>query len=154
MIDFERRMARPADRRRVPRGGRRSGDQEGRSPLVLVADSYAGARRPCVRYLRHFHFLIKEVGDRDRLLTTIAEALPALILLETDLPDLSPRQLGGFLGAHGRTRSIPIIVMASGRGRAASFGNGGFHPAAVLVKPFSLRRMLQDIRLVLRRIRS
>jgi chemosensory pili system protein ChpA (sensor histidine kinase/response regulator) len=129
----------------MPRGGRRSGDREGRDPLVLIADSYESARRPCARYLDHFHFLTKEAGDRDQALATIAEAIPAVILIETDLPDLSPWRLSGYLNAHGRTRVIPIIVMVSTGGRP-SYSSGGFRPAAVLVKPFSLTEMLQHIR--------
>jgi PleD family two-component response regulator len=148
MIDSQRRTALQPDRRRIPRGGRRDSDREGRHPLVLVADSYEGARRPCARYLDHFHFLTKEAGDRDHALATIAEALPDVILIETDLPDLSPWRLSGYLSAHGRTRSIPIIVMVSTGGQP-SYAKGGFRPAAVLIKPFSLTGMLQNIRRVL-----
>ena len=43
-----RRVGRPVDRRSVPRGGRRETDRSGRHPNVLVADSYEGARVPCV----------------------------------------------------------------------------------------------------------
>ncbi len=148
MIDPQRRAAHQKERRRVPRGGRRITDQDGRHPFVLVADSYEGARAPLARYLDHFHFLAKEAGDRDQALSTIAEAIPAVILIETDFPDLFPWRLSGYLSAHGRTRAIPIIVMVS-TGARPSYATGGFRPRAVLVKPFSLAAMLRDIRRVL-----
>jgi CheY-like chemotaxis protein len=92
--------------------------------------------------------LVKEAGDRDQTLATIAEAIPAVILIEIDLPELSPWGLAGYLNAHGRTRSIPIIVMISTGGQP-SYSTGSFRPAAVLGKPFSLTAMLSDIRRVL-----
>ena len=55
------RGARP-DRRRVPRGGRRTTDRTGLHPTILVADSYEGARRPCARYLDRFHFQVVEAS--------------------------------------------------------------------------------------------
>src|SRR6476646_919215 len=104
MIDAQRRSPRERDRRRVARGGRRGTDQEGRHPLVLVAESYEAARQSCARYLDHFNFLVREAGDRDQALAAVAET-PAVILIEGDLPDLSPPQLAGYLVADPRTRS-------------------------------------------------
>ena len=77
----ERRQPQAVDRRRVPRGGRRTDDQPGRHPNLLVADGYLGARTPCVRYLDRFGFAVDEAGDANEALAIIDAKAPNLILL-------------------------------------------------------------------------
>src|ERR1700675_3109397 len=83
------RRQRSGDRRRVPRGGRRPGDQPGRYPSLLVADSYKGARTPCVRYLDRFGFRVDEAADGNEALAAIAARPPHVILVEDALPKMS-----------------------------------------------------------------
>src|SRR6266508_3164295 len=73
------------DRRRVPRGGRRDGDQPGRFPNLLVADDYDGARIPCVRYLDRFGFHIEQAVDGQEALSKVEAAPPHVILVASSL---------------------------------------------------------------------
>jgi two-component system phosphate regulon response regulator PhoB len=149
MVITERRREPESDRRRVPRGGRRSGDQPGRYPNLLIADSYDGARQPCARYLDRFGFRVEECADGDECLAAIDARPPHLILIEDDLPKMSASRLVRHLKEQDRTKVIPVIVMFS------DFEAHGHHhveteSAAALVKPFALSTMLQEIRRVLR----
>jgi len=144
----ERRQG-SGDRRRVARGGRRPADQPGRHPQLLVADSYDGARIPCVRYLDRFGFSVEQAADANEALASIATKPPQLILVEDGLPKMSAWRMVRQLKEQAETRSIPVIVMTS------DFDPGTRQPAqseaaAVLVKPFALSTMLQEIRRVLR----
>jgi two-component system phosphate regulon response regulator PhoB len=137
------------ERRSVPRGGRRPGDQPGRHPNLLVADSYEGARIPCVRYLDRFGFRVDQAADGNEALASIATRPPHLILIEDGLPKVSGWRMLRRLKDQPQTRSIPVIVMTSdfdAAGRQAS----QIDAAGVLVKPFALSTMLQEIRRVLR----
>ena len=147
MTITERRSDSGADRRQFPRGGRRDGDQAGRFPHLLVADSYDGVRVPCVRYLTRFGFHVEQAADGDEALAKIDAAPPHMILVESGLPKASVSQIVRQLRDRVDSRSIPIIVMASSleRGATGDAWHGGW-----LVKPFALSVMLQEVRRVFR----
>ena len=133
----------------MPRGGRRPTDRPGRYPTLLVAESYAPVRRPFVRYLEHFSFRVTQATNGDELLAAVTHVRPHVILTEVALPHMNAQRLSQWLGNSQQTRGIPVIVMADApsEGSDARLGN----PAAVLVKPFPLSTMLDEVRRVLRR---
>lgn len=135
----DRRQAPGPDRRRFPRGGRRETDQPGRHPKIAVIDRYEGVRQPCVRYLEHFNFDVTEAAGPQAGLTLLESVRPALALMEEgEAPDFERLRLqAGLL-------SIPCISMATALGDAQRPCDG------VLVKPFALGAMLDEIRRVLR----
>jgi CheY-like chemotaxis protein len=143
MSDGKRRGL--TDRRRVRRGGRRTYDRPGTHPPILVADSYDGARIPAARYLSRFHFEVSEASDGEQALKRILASPPQVILADWSLPSMPAPRLCQWLEQSWRTRNIPVIVMV-----------GDCEPtdappvAGVLVKPFPLSSMLEEIRRVLR----
>lgn len=149
MIPANRRAARQGDRRSVPRGGRRQTDRAGRHPNVLVADSYEGARVPCVRYLQHLGFRVDEAADGEQALALIRVAPPHLIMAEQRLPKMPAWRLKQRLALSERTQHIPIIVTVSDFNLAAS-DRESQGMASVLVKPFPLAAMISEVRRVLR----
>src|SRR5262245_59898074 len=112
MTTSERRSTR-ADRRQVARGGRRTDDQPGRYPHLLVADSYENARTPCVRYLDRFGFHVDEATDGNEALAMIEAKPPHVILVDAGLPHLSAARLVRRLREQPHTRSVRVIVMTS-----------------------------------------
>lgn len=150
MSEDERRADGRPDRRRVARGGRRGHDRSGRHPIVLVAESYAAARSPYVRYLDRFNFHVEQASDGEQALALINTTPPHVILVERDLPLLSAGRLSQWLAQNWRTRHIPIIVLAG----SIPLPPGSEPPtegmAGVLIKPFQLTQMLEEIRRVLR----
>jgi DNA-binding response OmpR family regulator len=144
--DPEAHRTGPRDRRRAPRGGRREYDQPGRSPSVLVADSYAGARRPFVRYLERYHFDVVEATSGEEALAHISTHPPRIVLIEWDLPMLGDAQLSEWLIGAWRRREVQVIAMAGDRDAHAPM----LRADGVLMKPFSLVAMLEEIRRVLR----
>jgi DNA-binding response OmpR family regulator len=142
--DSELRKAVLADRRRVPRGGRRSTDRAGRYPRVIVADSYAGARVPYARYLNDLGFDVVEADNGETLLTLIERATPQVILMEKDLPKWPAWCLATLLELDHRTRDVPLIVMAGATDDEMP------QTAGILTKPFHLPSMIEEIRRVLR----
>lgn len=141
------------DRRRVPRGGRRTTDRPGKYPPVLVAESYDGVRRSCARYLDRLHFQVAEASDGEQALRQIAAEPPLLVLAELNLPSMPAPRLAQWLSQSWRTRQIPVIVLASGDldpSDTSVSEDLRSVVAGVLVKPFTLSRMLDEIRRVIR----
>jgi len=124
-------------------------DRPGRYPTVLIADSYEAARVPYARYLHRYGFQVEEAADGERALAAINAAPPHVILVEHDLPALSAGRLGHWLAQNWRTRHIPLIVLAANNAVSVDTARPP-RPAGVLVKPFRLNQMLNEIRRVLR----
>jgi DNA-binding response OmpR family regulator len=135
----DRRQTSGPDRRRFPRGGRRETDQPGRHPKIAVIDRYEGVRQPCVRYLEHFNFDVAEAADPQAGITLLESVRPALALMEEgETRDFERLHLqAGLL-------SIPCISMATALGDVQRPCDG------LLVKPFALGAMLDELRRVLR----
>ena len=132
----------------MPRGGRRTEDRPGRHPPVLVADSYDGVRRACARYLGHFYFQVAEATNGEEALGLIGGTLPRVILTESTLPMMPAPRLTQWLAQSWRTRDIPVIVLTQ-ESEAGGLSRRAGH---VLVKPFTLSDMLQEVRRVLRTV--
>jgi DNA-binding response OmpR family regulator len=140
------------DRRRVPRGGRRTIDRSGKHPTVLVAESYDGVRKSCARYLDRFNFQVAQAADGEEALSHIAAEPPQVILAESNLPAMPIARLSQWLLQSWRTRQIPVIVMTGGLDFSDPSSPRDVRGlvAGVLVKPFTLRTMLAEVRRVIR----
>ena len=149
MTEAERRSDLGGDRRAAPRGGRRPYDRPGRFPNLLVADSYDGARVPCVRYLDHFGFHVDQATNGQEARACIDAVVPHVVLAELTLPGTSAAALGDLLDQDSRTRSVPLIVLQSDF-ETDQVVERPSRASAVLIKPFSLATMLQQVRQALR----
>jgi CheY-like chemotaxis protein len=134
-----------SDRRRVPRGGRRPYDRRGCHPPILVADGCEGARLPAVRYLARYNFEVAEAANGEEALQRIVATPPQVILADWSLPSMPAPRLCQWLEQSWRTRNIPVIVMVG------DYQGEPIPPVAgILVKPFSLATMLEELRRVIR----
>jgi CheY-like chemotaxis protein len=149
MSESDRRNEQTGDRRAVPRGGRRPYDRPGRFPNLLVADSYEGARVPCARYLDHFGFRVEQAADGNQALAILSTLQPHVVLAELALPAVSAAGICEWLDRDPRTRSVPVIVLQSDFDADQAVERPE-RADAVLVKPFPLATMLQQVRQALR----
>jgi DNA-binding response OmpR family regulator len=143
--DGNRRESLRPDRRRFPRGGRRDGDIAGRHPTVAIIERYHGVRRPVARYLEHFNFAVAEAADAERAVAVLQGARPAVVLIEAD-KSLAFETI--YHQAHAL--DIPVISMISAFSDAETAHAEASGAAGVLLKPFTLGTMLDEIRRVLR----
>lgn len=121
------------------------GDLPGRHPTIAIIEQYEGVRRPCARYLDHFHFEVAEAATPDQGLEILQQKDPAVILME-DVESAATEQIQ----QHARARAIPVVSMTSAFGDTATRRAEALGAVGVLVKPFALGAMLQEIRRVLR----
>jgi DNA-binding response OmpR family regulator len=116
---------------------------------VLVAESYDGVRSSCSRYLDRFNFHVTEAVNGEEALARIAADPPHVILTELNLPAMPAGRLAQWLSQSWRTEQIPVIVLSADLDPAA-YQDVRPLVAGLLVKPFSLAKMLEEIRRVIR----
>ncbi len=143
------RRERALDRRSVPRGGRRATDKPGWYPTVLVAESYQSVRQMLVQFLNARHFRVEEAINGRQVLAELQTVTPAVIVTEQGLPGLAAlRELGEDAGRLA-WRQIPTIVMMSEDSPDTLDSLPG-HLSGVVVKPFRLETLLEEVRRALR----
>jgi PleD family two-component response regulator len=76
----EQERRRTEDRRASPRGGRRPGDVQGYSPLVLVADDDANSGARCVAILARLRFAVAPAHSVDEAIKIMTSLHPDLIV--------------------------------------------------------------------------
>lgn len=97
------------DRRRTPRGGRRPGDPQGCSPLILVADDDAEAGARCVAILARLRFAVAPAHS-------VEEAVKAMEALRPNLIVARQRHepaLRAHMAANPAIGDIPLITLTA-----------------------------------------
>jgi PleD family two-component response regulator len=104
--DHDRRRS-GADRRSSPRGGRRPGDVQGYSPLILVADDDANAGAHCVAILARLRFAVAPAHSVDEAIKVMSSLHPTLVV--TRLKD--NEGLREQMAAHPDLGDIPVVTL-------------------------------------------
>jgi len=97
------------DRRSSPRGGRRPGDIQGYSPLILVADDDANSGAHCVAILARLRFAVAPAHSVDEAIKVMASLHPALIVTRLRNEAALREQM-----AANALADIPIITLSPG----------------------------------------
>jgi CheY-like chemotaxis protein len=98
MTDSSERRQGP-DRRSRPRGGRRTTDPSGYSPLVLVVDRDTHGRETCEAILAKLRFAVAPVESPEKALSIMAALKPDIVVVR----DSDAALLRGI--------SAPLVVM-------------------------------------------
>src|SRR5262252_399952 len=105
--DGAQERRRGPDRRATPRGGRRPGDIQGYSPLILVADDDANSGARCVAILSRLRFAVAPAHSVDEAIKVIESLHPNLIVARLrDEPAL--RQ---HMASHPEIGEIPMVTL-------------------------------------------
>jgi CheY-like chemotaxis protein len=81
-----------SDRRAASRGGRRSGDKPGSTPLVVVADEEPGSRATCETILAKLNFAVAPVDSVGRALEVMATLRPQIVVAKVRDAELLKQQ--------------------------------------------------------------
>jgi PleD family two-component response regulator len=96
-----------SDRRSSPRGGRRPGDVQGYSPLILVADDDANAGAHCVAILARLRFAVAPAHSVDEAIKVMNSLHPTLVVTRLK-DDAGLRQQ---MAAHPELGDIPVVTL-------------------------------------------
>jgi len=105
--DGEQDRRHAGDRRSSPRGGRRPGDLQGYSPLILVADDDANSGAHCVAILARLRFAVAPAHSVDEAIKVMTSLHPNLIV--TRLKDEAA--LREQMAANPSLGDIPIVTL-------------------------------------------
>jgi len=122
-----------------------------RQPLILVVDDNDGNREMVADYLRAKGYGVEAVSSGAEALDSLATGLPAVILLDIQMPDLNGLEVIRRIRAEPGSASIPIIAltalaMPGDQERILQAGADIY-----LSKPVRLSHLAQTIRAFVRR---
>ena len=95
------------DRRNTPRGGRRPGDPQGYSPLILVADDDANSGAHCVAILARLRFAVAPAHSVDEAIKVMNSLHPTLIVTRLK----NEAALREQMAANPNIGDIPIVAL-------------------------------------------
>lgn len=99
-----------------------------------------------VRYLDRYGFNVSDAANGEEALSRILVTTPRIVLIEWSLPMMSAERMSQWLAQGWRTRDVRVIALVNDEPAVRLP-----QPDAVLIKPFSLTTMLEEIRQILRR---
>ena len=88
-------------------------NSDGKGPLLLLVDSDAHHRTYHAMILQRFEYRVSTAVTAEAALQMIADALPALVITELDLPGMSGQDLLRHLRRAPRTAEIPVIALSA-----------------------------------------
>jgi len=104
------------DRRRFARGGRRSTDVQGYTPLVFVVDARPSGRHTCEAILAKLRFAVAPFDSIDQAKRAIRGLKPDLVLVTKDHFD----EMRASLSAGRDEGGLPILPLPDGELSTAS----------------------------------
>ena len=132
---------------------RRHGSRNSTNPCITIVDGDIALALALSDNLKTEGYVVESVDRGDEAVKKLADAPPDLVILDWMSPGLSGPEICTRLRAEEATRMLPIIML-SARGeeflrlRGFSAGADDF-----VVKPFSMRELIERVRALLRRSR-
>jgi DNA-binding response OmpR family regulator len=117
--------------------------QTGRIGRVLVVYGDAATRRQCRRALEEAGCMVSEADTGVTALGAVREAVPALIVIDDQLPDVPGWQAAAWLRSMPMLQETPIVML----GVRPANADGPADPASWLAKPFSAGSLWRAIRM-------
>ena len=132
---------------------RRNGSRNSTNPCITIVDGDIALALALSDNLKTEGYVVESVDRGDEAVRKLADAPPDLVILDWMSPGISGLEICSRLRAEEATRMLPIIML-SARGeeflrlRGFSAGADDF-----VVKPFSMRELIERVRALLRRSR-
>ncbi|GCF09217.1 response regulator [Dictyobacter arantiisoli] len=115
-------------------------------PIVLVVDDSPTVRKIVQMTLQREHIKVVTVGDGLSALTSVADEMPALILLDIQLPRMDGYQICQIIRKHLQFRQIPIIMLSGKDGLFDKMRGRLAGSTEYLTKPFDSAELVQTVK--------
>jgi two-component system, OmpR family, phosphate regulon response regulator PhoB len=113
---------------------------------ILIVENERDIADVMRRYLEFEGFAITCATSVDQARAACVRELPGLILLDWHLPDIEGDQWSVELRAHPATAGIPIMMMTGGYPSPQLLSQLSAARIPLLIKPFSLDKLVEHIR--------
>jgi two-component system, cell cycle sensor histidine kinase and response regulator CckA len=113
------------------------------SVLILVVDDEPSVRRFAARVLHDEGFVVREAGDGEQALEIVHAGGVSALVCDVVMPRLNGVQVMESLArSHPH---LPVVLMSGYAARELQ-GLGIAAPCALLTKPFSAERLVEEVR--------
>ncbi len=116
-----------------------------RVPLVLVVDDSVTVRKVTSRLLERSGYRVATAKDGVEALERMREELPAVVLLDIEMPRMDGFELTGHLRAQAQTEKLPIIMISSRTAEKHRMHARDLGVTMFLGKPFNDALLLRQI---------
>lgn len=113
-------------------------------PLCFVVDDHLDTREGFAEYLRESGFDVQTAADAGELRSLLAEATPAAVLMDVQMPRVDGWTLTREIKANERTRHVRVLVVSASVGdgpRAADEAGAD----ALIGKPCDPHRIVAEL---------
>lgn len=115
-------------------------------PTVLVVDDSPTVRKIVQMTLQREHIRVITASDALSALTAVADEMPALILLDIQLPRMDGYNICQIIRKHMQFRSIPIIMLSGKDGLFDKMRGRLAGSTEYLTKPFDSAELVQTVK--------
>jgi DNA-binding response OmpR family regulator len=124
---------------------------QSQTPLVIVAEDDVDARRVIAGYLKTLSLRVIEVDDGVTALEHIENEVPALLILDLNLPSMGGFELCERVREKDATSKVPVLVVT---GRNSLEDHARAREVGVtkyISKPFKKKEFVEAVRTLLKR---
>lgn len=114
------------------------------SLIVVIEDNLSNARL-AEKLLRHAGYEVRVAEDGEMGLTTIANTLPDLILVDLGLPDMDGQTVVALLRQESALNGVPIIAFTAWPQETAYHMAKAYGCDGVITKPIDTRTFADQI---------
>jgi twitching motility two-component system response regulator PilG len=115
-------------------------------PTVLVVDDSPTVRKIVQMTLQRENIRVITVGDGLSALTSVADEMPSLILLDIQLPRMDGYQICQIIRKHLQFRQIPIIMLSGKDGLFDKMRGRLAGSTEYLTKPFDSAELIRTVK--------
>ena len=115
-------------------------------PTVLVVDDSPTVRKIVQMTLQREHIRVITAADGLSALSAVADEMPALILLDIQLPRMNGYHICQTLRKHLQFRQIPIIMLSGKDGLFDKMRGRLAGSTEYLTKPFDAAELVQTVK--------
>ncbi|ERR1700737_1420676 len=115
-------------------------------PTVLVVDDSPTVRKIVQMTLQREHIKVITAADGLSALTSVADAMPAVILLDIQLPRMDGYQICQIIRKNLQFRQIPIIMLSGKDGLFDKMRGRLAGSTEYLTKPFDSVELVQTVK--------
>jgi chemosensory pili system protein ChpA (sensor histidine kinase/response regulator) len=114
-------------------------------PLCFVVDDHVDTREGFAEYLRESGFDVQTAADAGELRSLLAEATPAAVLMDVQMPRVDGWTLTREIKANERTRHVRVLVVSASVGDGPRLAADEAGADALIGKPCDPHRIVAEL---------
>lgn len=114
-------------------------------PLCFVVDDHLDTREGFAEYLRESGFDVQTAADAGELRSLLAEATPAAVLMDVQMPRVDGWTLTREIKANERTRHVRVLVVSASVGDGPRMAATEAGADALIGKPCDPHRIVAEL---------